>query len=127
MKQQKQTLTKQQLDGLLENVAAISGELWSTRKFYERFCDDLSGFPGVWRYSITAAEAFSKAEERFGKEIGKKPKESYEYLDAILPFAEWLRDVTTLPTTSRLQAKAWDCVLAAKHDPVRIGRKNEEH
>ena len=103
---------------LLENVAAISAELWSGQArchFYERFGDELSGFPGVWLYSIDAARAFTKAEERFGREIGTKPKASYEYLDAILPFAEWLSTRQKLPTQAELEAKAWETVLAAKN------------
>jgi hypothetical protein len=103
---------------LLENVAAISAELWggdTKRNFYVRFGAELSGFPGVWAYSVQAARAFTKAEERFAKEIGRKPEHSYEYLDAILHFAEWLATAETLPTTAELEAKAWGALLAARN------------
>lgn len=105
---------KEKREGLLENVAAISGEIWSNKsRFYQRFGEDLSGFPGVWKYTITAAEAFSKAEERFEKEIGTKPEYSYEYIAAILSFAEWLSIVGELPTISELEKEAWACILLA--------------
>lgn len=99
---------------LHENIAAISGELWGGKsKFYDRHGADLSGFPGVWRFSIDAARIFTNAEKKFGKKYGNKPNASFEYLDAILPYAEWLRDSKELPTQTEQEAKAWELILAA--------------
>lgn len=99
---------------LHENIAAISAELWSGKAtFYERHGHDLNGFPGVWRYSVDAAIAFTWAEKNFIKTYGTKPEASYEYLDAILRFAEWLSNVGELPTDPELRAKAAECILDA--------------
>lgn len=105
---------------LHENIAAISAELWSgSSKFYERHGADLSGFPGVWRFSIEAAKVFTAAENRFGKECGTKPEASFEYLDAILEYAEWLKGSEELPTESEQQSKAWQCILSAASSAYR--------
>lgn len=98
---------------LHENIAAISGELWGISTFYERHGKNLSGFPGVWRYAIGAAQVFTTAEQKFEETYGSKPEASFEYLDAILPYAEWLRDSTELPTQSEQAAKAEQLILAA--------------
>jgi hypothetical protein len=116
---------KIQQDNLLENVAAISAEIWGDSyphgdedagNFYERHGEKLSGFPGVWKFCIDAARIFTDAETRFAKKIGTKPKASYEYLDAVLAYSGWLaRDVEELPTISEMKKAAWNAIMEAKN------------
>jgi len=99
-------------DRMQENIAAISAELFIRRPrtrngieecFYDRHKDAVSGFPGVWRFAINAARIFTTAE----------PKTPYEWLDAILPFAEWLADIAELPTETEMRTKAEELIAAA--------------
>lgn len=103
---------------LHENIAAISAELWGgDSEFYPRHGANLGGFPGVWRFAIDAAKIFTEQERRFAATFGRKPRKpsaSFEYLDAILEFAEWFADWSVyLPTDSEQAAKAWECILKA--------------
>lgn len=102
---------------LLENVAAISAELWGNQSayFYVRHGEALGGFPGVWKYSIDAARVFTDAEVRFRETQGCKPVASYEYLDAVLDFAGKLAEADELPAISDLRAWADAALLAAKN------------
>lgn len=98
---------------LHENIAAISESLWGGKsKFYDRHGEALSGFPGVWRFAIDAAKVFTKAEERFSKEIGQKPGTGYEYIDAVTGFGDWLRGSKELPTETDMKHAAWNYILA---------------
>jgi hypothetical protein len=72
-------LTKPVEQSLLENVAAISAEFHSDKryaKFYSTFCETLCGFPGIWALMVIAAEVFTK-------ECPEDP-DAYEWIDAIL-------------------------------------------
>ena len=99
---------------LHENIAAISAELWGgDTKFYERHGEALSGFPGVWMFAVDAAKIFTEQENRFAATYGTKPNASFEYLEAILPYAEWLKGLLFLPSKSKQAEKAWDCIFGA--------------
>lgn len=104
-------------EDLLENVAAISAEVWGDQSsyFYVRHGEALSGFPGVWKYTIEAARIFTDAEVRFGQKYGIKPEASYEYLDAILDFAGKIAKADELPTTEQLKQWADTALLTARN------------
>lgn len=107
-------------DDLHENIAAISEGLWGGKsKFYDRHGESLSGFPGVWRFAIDAAKVFTKAEARFAREFGSKPTASYEYIEAITDFSNWLCKVKELPTETEMKAKAWECIMQANGEAKR--------
>lgn len=67
---------------LLENISAISAEFHTHkdfRQFYEKYRDEISGFPGIWRFCVTAGQAFRKAEGR---------KDNFEWIDAIMGYVD---------------------------------------
>lgn len=56
---------------LLENVAAVSAEFHRDARygrFYETYAEQLSGFPGIWKFCVTAGRAFTVAEPRVNED-----------------------------------------------------------
>lgn len=104
--------TQQWQSDMYENIAAISAELWtSNSKFYDRHGEQLSGFPGVWRFAIDAARVFTDAEHALK---GKKNGESFEYIEAIENYAIALKVSKYLPTQSDMEALAQAAINKAR-------------
>lgn len=93
-----------------ENIAAISAEIhrdlakWD--EFYALHGFNLGGFPGIWRYAITAADAFTEEEKTVAE--GK-----FEYLDAIETFAQAILRAEVLPSDAELREMAQQAIKVA--------------
>jgi len=69
-----------------ENIAAVTAELHGDvryQAFYETHGASFGGFPGIWRYCIEVADAFTRVEV----EIAGNPD---AWLDAVTEFVELL-------------------------------------
>jgi hypothetical protein len=95
---------------LLENVAAISADMHigsdgRADRFYQRFGQELGGFPGIWSFCVEMGKAFTAAEDTH--EAGD------DWIDAILGFCKVVIEIDTLPTNKELVALAVKAITEA--------------
>jgi|HubBroStandDraft_3_1064219.scaffolds.fasta_scaffold401997_1 hypothetical protein len=80
---------------MFEAMVAISGEFHSNRsryqKFYDRHCDDVGGFPGVWRVLIDAIRVFEFTSDFYGV-----AGEDFDWIGATEGFATILQEADSL-------------------------------
>lgn len=75
---------------LIDNAVAISAHVHGSSgyaTFYMRIGRAVSGFPGIWRLCINAAEEFTKQELRILAEDKVDGVYSFEWLEAIDEYA----------------------------------------
>jgi hypothetical protein len=117
------THTQSQIENfsLLENIAAVSGEVHSDEKqysdFYYLYSLQLSGFPGIWHFCAVAGLAFTQVE------IEQKREWDGEWIDAITNYVSAiLTQAIDNPGTD-----VEDIDFLKRHAREAIKRAEEEH
>ena len=84
-----------------ESIAAVSYELGKhADTLYERWGDEVSGFPGFWIFGHHAGMIFEKS----------KPKEGYpEWVEAVQEFVGEILNLRVFPTDYKLECIAKYC------------------
>jgi hypothetical protein len=99
-----------------ESVAAVCAQFYSDRprasSFYDRHCDELSGFPGVWNWVRDAALLLEKVSLPYGE-----PGEAYDWLEVVEDFGDHLLKChnRALYTEAELRTLAEACFDANKY------------
>ena len=86
----KQIAKSEEQRRLLENLSAISAEFHSNEafdKYYNRYADVLSGFPGIWNQMIVMARAFTSVESSLASAV------DHEWIEAIQFFVGQCYDI----------------------------------
>jgi hypothetical protein len=104
-----------------ENAAAISDGVHSNRagydRFYKAFCDDLSGFPGIWKY---CAECGLELERQ--RPNDKNPdgwiEAIFEVQKAILQTA----DANYMPPNIVVKKALARLKIKERHESIRLAR-----
>jgi hypothetical protein len=98
---------------MLENVASFSDGFHTSDKykaFYDRYSNQLSGFPGIWIMCSFAGYAFGLA-ERAMRAVGG---EDYEWIDAMERYVELVHEKAAAEYVADIQRLDWFFPLAVQ-------------
>ncbi len=99
---------------LHECIAAVSAEFHSRREgydhFYQRWCDDLAGFPGIWSYCMQLGIALHEAEQRT-KRMGYIQAIDYDWVQVVIIYAERAQNTFELLDPDAMVKFATDVII----------------